>query len=88
MRGAASFQPVHRLEGWIAPADLYAAINTLAEQNPNAKHVCWDMLMLAHALPRTRPDSDRSRNGGDAASGSVHESAGRRHRHNSIATQR
>lgn len=34
------------------------------------------------------PDSDRSRNGGDAASGSVHESAGRRHRHNSIATQR
>lgn len=34
------------------------------------------------------PDSDRSRNGGDAASGSVNESAGRRHRHNSIATQR
>ena len=39
-------------------------------------------------LSNERPDRDRSRNGGDAASGSVHESAGRRHRHNSIATQR
>lgn len=26
------------------------------------------------------PDSDRSRNGGDSAGGSVHDSAGRRHR--------
>lgn len=52
-----SFQPVHRLEGWIAPVDMYAAINKLAEQHPGAKHVCWDMLMLAHALPRTAPHS-------------------------------
>lgn len=50
-----AFEPVHRLEGWISPAHLYEAIQELAQQNPDAKHVCWDMLMLAHALPRTLP---------------------------------
>lgn len=50
---APKFNPVHKIEGWIAPLDLYAAINKLAEAHPDAKHVCWDMLMLANALPRT-----------------------------------
>jgi len=52
---APKFYPVHKIEGWIAPADLYAAINRLAEMHPDAKHVCWDMLMLCHSLPRTAP---------------------------------
>lgn len=50
-----AYQPVQRLEGWINPTDLYAAINRLAEMHPDAKHVCWDMLMLCHSLPRTAP---------------------------------
>lgn len=50
---APKFNPVHKIEGWIAPSDLYAAINKLAEAHPDAKHVCWDMLMLSNALPRT-----------------------------------
>lgn len=47
------FNPVQQIDAWIAPADLYVAISKLAEMHPASKHVCWDMLMLAHALPRT-----------------------------------
>lgn len=57
-RKTPSYRPVQRLDGWIAPVDLYAAINRLAEQNPAAKHVCWDMLMLAHELPRHLPTAE------------------------------
>lgn len=50
---APSFNPAEQVSAWVSPADLYVAISKLAEMHPDAKHVCWDMLMLAHALPRT-----------------------------------
>ena len=57
------YQPVQRTEGWIAPIDLYAAVNRLAEMHPDAKHVCWDMLMLCHSLPRTAPPATETEAG-------------------------
>lgn len=51
---APDFAPVQHADGWLAPSDVYAAVHALAALHPDAKHVCWDMLVLLSKLPQTR----------------------------------